>query len=304
MKNEPQLPRLIALVLLAVIVLLLACTKTFAQQPPSTVFRTSLLDSLASNYSSSTKADLTYQGTAIGAVSVQHFEMSGSGRHEISAGRQFTFGLAYDTNLLDANAAGLLPDRLTALSVNLGFIRSLTPQWTVALFARPGFYGDLKQIDSRSLNAPVLVTASYTPRRELAWTFALSLNSFSDIPVLPVLGVRWQVAPKWNLELGFPHTGLTWQASEGLALRTDVVFQGGSYRVRPAAPAGPARDDTLLDYREIHAGAGFDCKLGQSTTLSFDAGLVINRRFDYYKLHYRLDGDSAGYLKLALSRQF
>ncbi len=303
MKNESQLPRLIALVLLAMIVLL-ACTGSFAQQPPSAVFRTSLLDSFASNYSSSTKADLSHQGTVIGAVSVQHFELSGSGRHEITAGLQFDFGLGYDTNLLDANAAGRLPDRLSALSANLGLIHPLTPRWTVALFARPGFYGDLLQLDSRSLNAPVLFTAIYAPRRELAWTFALSLDPFAKISVLPVLGVRWQLAPKWNLELGFPHTALTWQASEGLALRTDVVFQGGSYRVRPAVPAGSAGNETLLDYREIRAGAGFDCKLGHATTLSFDAGLVIDRRFDYYKLNYRLNGDSAGYLKVALNRQF
>jgi len=197
-----------------------------------------------------------------------------------------------------------LPDQLSALSLNLGLIRPLNPRWTVALFARPGYFGDLRQIDSRSLTVPVLVTAIYTPRPELAWTFALNLNPFSDLSVLPVLGIRWQPAPRWGLELGFPHTGLRWQAGDRLALRTDVVFQGGSYHVKHAPAGASAPGGTFLDYREVHAGPGFDYKLGQATTLSFDAGLALGRRFDFYKLNYRLNGGSARYVELALNRSF
>jgi hypothetical protein len=150
----------------------------------------------------------------------------------------------------------------------------------------------------------MLITATYATRRELAWTFALSLDPFAKISLLPVLGVRWQMAPQWKLELGFPHTALTWQATDSLALRADVSFQGGSYRVRSAPLGGSAGADTLLDYREVHAGAGLDYNLGPAITLSVDAGQVIYRRFDYHKLHYDLKGDSAGCLKVALNRQF
>ena len=303
MKNEPQLPRLIALTLLAVPVLL-AGAPAFAQQPPSTVFRTSLPELSAGNYSYSTKADLKLNGAKVGGVAVHHAEVSISGRHKLTTGLRLAYGLDYDTNLLAADAAVPLPDQLSVFSLNLGLIRPLNSEWTAALFARPGFYSDFEDVGSRSLNAPVLVTATYTPRREIVWTFAFRLDPFAKNTVLPVLGVRWQFAPGWNFELGFPHTGLTWQVSGDLALRIDLSFQGGSYRVMHAPAAVPALGGTLLDYREIRAGAGFDFQLANATTLSLEAGFVTDRRFDYHERNYRLKGDPAGYLKLSFQLNF
>lgn len=300
MKNESYLPRIIALALLAVLVLL-ASNSVFAQQPPSTVFRTSLLELSAGNYSYSTKADLT-RGGVVGAVAVHHVEVSLSGRHELTTGLQLAYGLGYDTNLLTADTAVPLPDQLSVLSINLGLIRSLNSEWTAALFARPGFYSDGEHLGSRSLNVPLLVSASYTPRPELVWTLALSLDPFAKNPVLPVLGVRWQFAPDWEFDLGFPRTGLTWQASGHLALRADASFQGGSYRVTPGLAVAPA--DTFLYYREIRAGAGLDFKLAAATTVSVDAGFVADRRFDYHERNYRLNGDPAAYLKLSFNARF
>ena len=303
MKTNPCHSRIIALGILAVIVLL-ASTSVFAQQPPSTVFRTSLLGLSSGNYSYSTKADLTHSGAKIGGVAVHHAEVSLSGRHELTAGMQLAYGLGYDTNLLVADAAVPLPDQLSAFSVNLGLIRSLNSEWTAALFIRPGFYSDFDHLGSRSLNVPVLVTANYTPRRGLTWTFALRLDLFAKNPVLPVVGVRWQFAPDWEFALGFPRTGFTWQANTDLALRADISFQGGSYRVMHAPAPIPALGDTLLDYREIRAGAGLDFNMADATTLSLDAGFVTDRRFDYHELNYRLNGDPAGYLKLSLNIHF
>jgi hypothetical protein len=302
MKTIPSLPRLIAPATL-VVLSLLARPAVFAQQPPSTVFHPALLELSAGNYSYSTKSDLDHGGV-VGGVAVHHAEISLSGRHELQDGLQLAYGLAYDTNLLLADAAVPLPDDLTVFSVNLGLIRKLDPDWTVALFARPGFYSDFKQLGSRSLNVPVLLTANWTVRPDLRWTFALSYNGFSRNPLLPVLGVRWDFAPDWNLEVGFPRTGVTWQANDRLALHLDAGFQGGSYRVMRAPAALPALAGTLLDYREIRAGAGLDFKLADATTLSLEAGFVADRRFDYHQRGYRLDGDSAGYLKLSFSARF
>ena len=283
---------------------LLASAPAIAQQPPSTVFRTSLLELSAGNYSYSTKADLKHDGAKAGGVAVHHAEVSLSGRHELTTGLQLAYGLGYDTNLLAADASVPLPDQLSVFSLNLGLIRTLNSEWTTALFIRPGFYSDFENLGSRSFNAPVLVTANYTPRRELTWTFAIRLDPFAKNPVLPVIGVRWQFAPDWEFALGFPRTGFTWQANTDLALRADVSFQGGSYRVMHAPAAVPALGGTLLDYREIRAGAGLDFKLADATTLSLDAGFVTDRRFDYHELNYRLNGDPAAYMKFSFKLNF
>jgi hypothetical protein len=292
MKTEPCLPRLVAL-------LVLFPFAAVAQPPPSAVFRPALLELSAGNYSYSTKADVSH-GVVLGSVAVHHAEVSLSGRHEIAADLQLAYGLDYDTNRLIADAGVPLPDQLTALSLNLGLIRTFNPKWTAAVFARPGFYGDFSQLGRRSLNAPLLVSASYNPRPELDWTFALAVDPFAKNPVLPVLGVHRAFASGWDIALGFPRTGITWQMTDDIALRADASFQGGSYRVMAAPAAVPALAGSLADYREIRTGLGMDCKVGAAGTLSLDVGLVADRRFDYHQRGYRLDGASAAYLKLAL----
>jgi hypothetical protein len=295
-------PRLIALITLAAIFLFVR-DAVFAQQPPSMEFRPALLELSAGNYSYSTKADLLHDGV-VGGAAVHHTEFSLSGRHELKDGLQLAYGLAYDTNFLPADAPVPLPDNLTALSLNLGVIRKLDADWTVALFARPGFYSDFKQLGSRSFNMPVLLTANWSAGPGLNGTFALSYDRFSRYPLLPVPGVHWAFAPAWNLELGFPRTAVTWQANERLALHLDAGFQGGSYRVNHAPAALPALAGTLLDYREIRAGAGLDFNPTDATTFSLDAGFVPDRRFDYHESHYRLDGKVASYVKVSFRAHF
>jgi len=284
---------------LAALLILSACA-AFGQQPPSAVFRPALLELSAGNYSYSTNADVSHGGV-LGSVAVHHAEVSLSGRTGLTDDLQLAYGLDYDTNLLVSGAAVPLPDQLTALSLNLGLIRAIDKEWTVAVFARPGFYGDFAQLGRRSLNAPVLFSASYNPRPGLGWTFALAVNPFAKNVVLPVLGVRWAFAPDWEFALGFPHTGFTWKMTGDLALRADASFQGGSYRVMRPPAAFPALAGTLADYREIRTGLGLDFKVGDNNTLSLDAGLVADRRFDYHQRGYRLDGASAAYVRLAFA---
>jgi hypothetical protein len=80
------------------------------------------------------------------------------------------------------------------------------------VFLRPGFYGDFEEIAGDSFNVPVLALAQYGPRRELVWMFGLSVNAFSDHPVMPVAGVRWQFAQAWTFNLGFPQAGFVCRA--------------------------------------------------------------------------------------------
>jgi hypothetical protein len=287
-----------------------------AQQPPSVVFRPPLLDSFAAGYSYSGQNDLTgeYLGSRfpVGRVSVHHFEFSASGRTGGPAGLRLAYGLAYALNELRIDNNALLPEWLEELSLNVGLIKVINPEWNAAVFIRPGIYGDLRHTNSKSVNVPVLITANYTRNRDLTWTFALSVNTFSRYPVLPVLGVRWQIDPDWNLSLGFPRTALTWQATDVLSLHAVISFQGGSYRIRRVFP----NVGTLLDYREIRTGLGCEWKLDQSLQLSFETGFVADQRFDYHRRllrleggssayrRWRLDGGQTPYLTLALNRSF
>lgn len=269
-----------------------------------------LLMTYDAGWSYSSKEDLTLSGARAGEVSVNRLEFSLSGRAKLTEATSFAYGLVYATNRLDASAH-ILPTELTELSANLGFMHRYSETWDLAAYLRPGFYGDFDNLAGNSFNAPLLLTAAYAPSRELVWLFGLNVNVFSNNPVLPILGVRWQFAPNWNFNLGFPRSGFTCRLSENLRLSAGVSFQGGSFRIGrdPRAtplsqPAAPSLANTYLDYREIRAGIALDHRLGENLKLTFDLGAVIDRKFDWFDRDYRLDGDPGSYFGLSLKGSF
>lgn len=284
----------------------LSAVTAFAQ--PSATMRPALLASVSVETSYSSREDLARGATRLGNLAVQHFGVSFSSRHQVNEASTLLYGVAYQTHELDASGPLPLPDRLAELSLNLGWQQRLSPQWSIAVFARPGLYSDFEQLDSDSLNLPVLALANYAVSRDLIWSFGLTANPFSDNPVIPIVGVRWNFAPQWTFNVGFPQSGFTWKPTEQLALRAGARFQGGSFRITEnlgtPAPGIARLANTFVDYREVRVGAGLDYELGDRFTLSFDLGVVTDRKFDYFDRNYRLDGDRGLYGALALKASF
>jgi hypothetical protein len=279
---------------------------TAAAQPASATFRSSLLESWSFGYGYSSKGDLERSGPA-GAVAVQRVDLSIAGRRSTAGGIMLVYGFNFTSNELDTAPGTPLPERLAELSLNLGGSRRLNPAWSLSLFARPGFYGDFTAIGD-SLNLPVLAVANYARSKELVWTFGLNVNPMADYPVLPVAGVRWQFSPAWTFNLGFPQAGFVYQASAKTTWRAGVSFQGGSFRISdnlgvPAAGVDRLAN-TLLDYREVRVGLGADLTLAAGFVLVLDAGMVTDRKFDYYDRDYQLNGEPAAYGSLALRAAF
>jgi Domain of unknown function (DUF6268) len=275
-------------------------------QPASSTFRSSLLQSWSLGYSYSSQSDLTRDGPA-GAVAVNRMDFSFSGRWPISPENLMVYGCVVATNEFDPTPGTPLPERLSEVSLNLGLIKRYSPQWSVSLFARPGFYGDFTDLGD-SLNIPVLFLANYTQRKELVWSFGLNINPLSEYPILPVAGVRWQFAPAWTFNLGFPQAGLVYQQNPKAIWRAGVSFQGGSFRISEnlgvPAPGVDRLANTRLDYRETRFGVGADLTLPAGFVLALDAGLVGDRKFDYYDRDYILNGDPAVYGSIALRAAF
>ncbi len=250
------------------------------------------------SYSYSGPGSLSRNGPA-GEVAVHHVEGDISFSAPVRDSLQFAYGLAGESNELISDGAAVLPGRLAALSLSLGLIRNLDSDWTMAIFARPGFYGDFERLGARSVNVPVFLLFTRTVGPTLTFTLALSYNGFAKNPVLPLPGVRWAFAPEWELSVGLPRTAIIWQATDAVSWHAGVTYQGGSFRITREPSGATGLAGSLLDYRELHAGVGFDYKLGGDSVLSFDAGFTADRRFDYHQRGRRYDGDSAAFVKLA-----
>lgn len=273
---------------------------------PSATMRSALLESLDVEISASSEENLQQGVASLGTVSVRSTSLSLSGRRAWDATNMLTYGFAYRRHDLDATTA-LLPDQVAELTLNLGLQRRFSAQWSAAIFARPGLYGDFEDLGS-SFNLPVLAMMNYTRSPDLVWNFGLNLNAFSDNPVLPIAGLRWRFAPGWTFTVGFPQSGFSWRHGDTLTLRAGVGFNGGSFRVSESLGVpGPGRArlaNTYLDFREVRVGLGADVSLSQGFKLVAELGAVTDRKFDYFDRDYRIDGDAGLYGTLGLRASF
>lgn len=288
---------------------LLVLSAPFATAQPASIARTEeLRQTFVTEYSYSSRESLERAGPA-GAVGVNRVSFAFTQRPPLAPGAAgFSYGLAADLHFLDASPGASLPDQLNEVALNLGYTRPIDARWTATASLRPGVYGDFDEISERTFNAPLLLGAAYARSRELVWLFGLRADLRSDDPVLPFVGVRWRFAEDWSLNLAFPRSGLAWQASPQLTLDAGVSLQGGTYHVSenlgtPAGATGPLRD-TLVDYREIRVGVGAEFVVVGRATLRLDVGAFTDRKFEYFKRHYTLDGGGGFYATVALRSTF
>lgn len=259
-------------------------------------------------YSYSSDEALDRRGPA-GSVAVHHVDLNALAKRTLSANDTFTYGFSAAITQLDATTGTFLPDRLQAYAIHLSGSRRLNEQWTATLTLRPGLYGDLEDIDSKTFNVPLLLAASYATSRDLVWLIGLRADAYAEHPVLPLAGVRWRFAPDWSLNLTFPRAGVQWRVRPGFSLDASASVQGGTFRISEnlGTPAGLATGrlaNTFLDYREVRAGVGAELSVSEHTSLRLDVGTFLDREFDYFDRNYALDGDSGTYVTLGLRSRF
>lgn len=275
----------------------------------SRTVRPALLETGFATYSVSSSEGMDDGAFRSGDVGVDRFDLSLTGSAVWAAAKgQFLYGLAYSRTEIDADPGLTLPDTLQELSLSLGLRRELSASWGLAVFLRPGFYGDFESLNGDSFNVPMLLLTSYRESATRLWFFGVNANPFSDNPVLPAIGVRWQFSPGWTLDVGYPRSSLLWEAQAGLKVGLAISAQGGNYRITEnlgvPAPGVARLANTYLDYSEYRAGVRLEKALASSFTLDVEAGALIKREFDYYDRDYELDGSGGFFATLALRGRF
>ncbi|MEO6876030.1 MAG: DUF6268 family outer membrane beta-barrel protein, partial [Opitutaceae bacterium] len=277
-------------------------------QPASATFRPALADEFSTSYTYSGNGGLSRGAATVGDVSLTRFEFSVSGRVPLNQGMVFIPGLAYARTNIDSSPGVSLPSSVQELTLDLGVRGLLSRQWAYIVGLRPGFYGDFKHLDGSSFNVPLFLAAFYVPNPQLTWTFGIAANAFNQHPILPVVGVQWKFAPDWQLDVGFPRTGVSYRVDDQLTLRTGISVLGGNYRLTEnlgiPAPGIARLDNTYLALTEIRAGVGLVYQFRDGPKLETDVGVTTQRHFDYPDRNYRLRGDNVGWLSLALRQHF
>ncbi len=266
-------------------------------------------EQVSARYSHSADNALQQGRSPAGTTGVEAFFLDWRSSTPVSEAANVNYGLAWSRYDFSREGPLAVPEKLQELSVRLGASYRLDSRWLLVGSLQPGFYGDFDGVRNEAFNVPVLLLANYLHSRALTWSIGLRADPFADNPVLPIAGVNWRFAPQWEFTVGFPRAGVSYALTPALKLSLGATVQGGSFHVaadpRPVSTTVPPRlDDTHLDYREIRVGLNAEYKFSEAISLTAEAGVITDQKFDYYERGHTLDGDAAAFFTIGLSGRF
>jgi hypothetical protein len=187
-----------------------------------------------------------------------------------------------------------LPDRLQAVNLVVGLDTQLSDSILIRVEAQPGVYNMGFDDLSDNFNAPFIAGGSYIFSPNLQLVLGVSVDIEGKYPVLPVIGIRWKMAPQWVLNAVLPTPRLEFEMNSGLTIYAGANLKQTNYRVDDdfGDNTGNARlNHAVLTYTEVRAGAGIDWKISPVVTLTGEVGYQPYREFDFYRAHIRYHQD-------------
>lgn len=222
-----------------------------------------------------------------------------------------------------------VPDELHAVYLNLGLDIKLDESWRLRLAIEPGIYSDMEDLSYHDLNAPGSLSLSYSAGRDFTIAFGLRVQPMSDIPVMPFVGLRWQFAEDWTLNMLGGGPRLEYQISgeqESLPLKiyAGLDMAGGTFRLaRDFGDLHGQRElnNVWLSYHEMRAVVGFGGGIpfgdaGQNPTqpgkeperrgLTWDVqvGYMFYRMLNYDREERLQNEEGAVYVGIGLNGRF
>ena len=187
-----------------------------------------------------------------------------------------------------------LPDTLQAVNLVIGLDTQLSDSILIRVEAQPGVYNTGFDDLSDDFNAPFVAGGTYIFSPNLQLVLGVSVDIERKYPVLPVVGIRWKMAPQWVLNAVLPTPRLEFEMNSGLALYAGANLKQTNYRVDDdfGDNTGNARlNHAVLTYTEVRTGAGIDWKISPVVTLTGEVGYQPYREFDFYRAHVRYHQD-------------
>jgi hypothetical protein len=167
---------------------------------------------------------------------------------------------------------------------------------------RPGIYFS-HEVRGSDFDMPTDAVAFYPLVDGKLWLIGgVSFARLREYPVLPVLGLRWLINDKWDLQACLPEPKLIYKVSENLSLNVGGELFGGSFRT----DSSDVKDinNTRVDYYEVRAGAGLSYTGWKPLTIDFGGGYALVRKFHFEDTDRSASTDPAPYLSLRAGAEF
>ncbi|BET59674.1 hypothetical protein GEO60473_27140 [Geobacter sp. 60473] len=201
----------------------------------------------------------------------------------------------------------VVPPSLQQANAIIGVDYQLAEQWLMRAELQPGMYGDLKRLDGRYFDAPLLMGFVYLIDADLQWFFGLRADLKSHYPVVPAVGVRWKFDDLWTLNLMLPNPRLEYDVNSKLQAYFGAAILGGTYVVGDhfGDDRGlPQLNNATLDFTEVRLGPGLSWKARPNLNVDIEAGYVVHRSWDFFDENINSTGNPGPYLQLGLRARF
>ena len=250
----------------------------------------------------------THRGnTHFGDVTEQHADIKYVLAPQVSRDWVLRFGAEWQIFSFGVPGRAPFPDSLQQVNAVIGFEGQIADQWLLRVEWQPGVYGDLRDVDGRAFDAPLVIGGSYLASADLQWVFGMLIDMRSHWPALPAPGVRWQFAPEWTLDLILPRPRLELAASERLQLYVGADIKSGTFTVGDHFGRDhgiPKLDQATLDYFEGRAGAGLVWKAWPTVSLEAEGGAMLARWLDFFDKDVTVRSRPAPYVQVACRARF
>ncbi len=165
------------------------------------------------------------------------------------------------------------PKTLQSLAIDIGLEYRAGDDAIFSLDLRPGFYGGSAAANSL-FDVPVTLEGNVPLGDKWALALGARYERFSGTSLLPVIGVVGAPSEKWDIELVFPESKISYMPDTVSTYSLFAELQGNSYRL-------PSRQ--LVEFYGTRIGMAYERKLTSQLSVKVESGWLLDQNFDYYR---------------------
>jgi opacity protein-like surface antigen len=252
-------------------------------------------------------------------VGASHFNFGGGGNSDafsVNVGVETKIPLNHDWfvplsmsshNLWLGTVTGApIPDHINTLGFSGGLGFRLNDQWTFVGSVGPQIYR-LNDINSDDVGFAGRVTATYKWKANLTVVVGIGFETDGELPVVPVVGLRWDIQTNLTLNLMLPKPELIYRVNSDFDV---FAGAGGNSAVfRADRDFGdkigqPNFNNALGTYIDLRLGAGVEYKISHAVSLGIEGGYSVLRKIDYNRVDQTISFDPSPYVQVGLKWRF
>jgi len=185
-----------------------------------------------------------------------------------------------------------LPKQLQSLTASVEYARQINDSWSVSTSVSTGSHVAGKKLLSNGWGTAASIMGLYKWNPEVTLAIGAAYDSLShDYRFVPLIGVDWQINPKWSAAIGFPSTAVTYAMTDNLTMALEASGSGGTFHVQedPAPGISPrSLAGSKLESTEVRLGYKVGWRINSTFSVSATTGNVLYREFKYIDRDYKL----------------